>query len=61
MRVLYRILLVVVAVALVAVFGVFKTLNTVAHGPSDTFRDFLVQSAMQASATKWVPGLFLDD
>ncbi len=61
LRVLYRILLIVVAVALVAVFGVFKTLNTVAHGPSDTFRDFLVQSAMQASATKWVPGLFLSD
>ena len=24
-------------------------------------RDLLVLSAMQASATKWVPGLFLDD
>lgn len=61
LRVLYRILLIVVALAFIAVFGAFKTLNTVAHGPSETFRDFLVQSAMQASATKWVPGLFLSD
>ena len=61
LRVLYRLLLIAVALVFIAVFGVFKTLDTVAHGPSDTFRDFLVQSAMQASATKWVPGLFLKD
>ena len=34
-------------------------LTVVAHGPSTTVRDALVLSAMQASATKWVPGLFL--
>lgn len=36
-------------------------LAVVAHGPSTTLRDALVLSAMQASATKWVPGLFLSD
>ena len=34
---------------------------SVANGPSPALRDKLVLSAMQASATKWVPGLFLDD
>lgn len=34
-------------------------LAVIAHGPSVTFRNALVLSAMQASATKWVPGLFL--
>lgn len=31
------------------------------NGPSTTMRDVLVLSAKQASATKWIPGLFLDD
>ncbi len=31
------------------------------NGPSTTMRDALVLSAKQASATKWIPGLFLDD
>ncbi len=31
----------------------------VAHGPSESMRDLLVMSAMQASATKWVPYLVL--
>lgn len=37
----------------------YVLLAVVAHGPSTTMRDALVQSAMQASATKWVPRLFL--
>ena len=31
------------------------------NGPSTTMRDALVLSAKQASATKWIPALFLDD
>lgn len=41
------------------VYVLFSALSTVANGPSATIRDALVLSAMQASATKWVPGLFL--
>ncbi len=41
--------------------AVFTLVSIVAHGPSTTVRDALVLSAMQASATKWVPGLFLSD
>lgn len=55
-----RILLVLVTVLLLAVISLFVLCSTIAHGPSETVRDALVLSAMQASATKWVPGLFLD-
>jgi len=44
---------------LLAVTTLFGALYTVAIGPSETVRDTLVLSAMQASATKWVPGLFM--
>ncbi len=60
-RFTYRIILVAVTLAVLAVFALLYTLNTVAHGPSESVRNALVQSAMQASATKWVPGLFLSD
>ncbi len=56
-----RALLVLFTIIILLVGGVFGVVATVAHGPSITFRDTLVQMAMQASATKWVPGLFLDD
>ena len=55
----FFILLGVVLVLLIYV--VFSAVATIAHGPSTTIRDLLVLSAMQASATKWVPGLFLPD
>lgn len=56
-----RVLLVIFTVIFVFVFALFAVCKTVATGPSETVRDLLVLSAMQASATKWVPGLFLDD
>ncbi len=54
-------LLVFGTVLILLVGTVFSAVAVIAHGPSETFRDALVQSAMQASATKWVPGLFLSD
>lgn len=59
--VLGRVLLVIFTVIFVLVFALFALCKTIATGPSETVRDLLVLSAMQASATKWVPGLFLDD
>lgn len=44
-----------------AVYALLALCGTIANGPSPTVRNLLVLSAMQASATKWVPGLFLDD
>jgi len=44
---------------LFAILAVYATVFLVAHGPSETMRNKLVQDAMQASATKWAPYLFL--
>ena len=44
---------------LLIIITVYSAGLVVAHGPSKTMRDTLVLSAMQASATKWVPRLFL--
>ena len=54
-----RTLLVFFTVLFLAVFGLIALLHTMVTGPSGTVRDSLVLSATQASATKWVPGLFI--
>ena len=59
--VIRRTLLILFTVVILAVYAVFALCHTVANGPSPTVRNLLVLSALQASATKWVPGLFLDD
>ncbi len=46
------------ALAMVIV-TVYAALLLIAYGPSETVRDLAVNSAMQASATKWVPYLVL--
>ncbi|MBQ3791785.1 MAG: phosphodiester glycosidase family protein, partial [Clostridia bacterium] len=48
--------------AIVLVFvAVFSVVYSVAHGPSESLRNQLVIMALTASATKWVPGLFLTE
>jgi len=59
--VIRRILLFILTIILMLVITVFSLCATVANGPSPTVRNLLVLSALQASATKWVPGLFLPD
>ncbi|MBO5358530.1 MAG: phosphodiester glycosidase family protein [Clostridia bacterium] len=58
-NVINRSLLSVGTALLLVIVTAFSAGMVVAHGPSKTMRDMLVLSAMQASATKWVPGLFL--
>lgn len=41
------------------IFTVMSACFVISYGPSVTLRDMLVVSAKQASATKWVPHLFL--
>ena len=55
-----RSLLVFFSILLFIIISVYTLVFTVAHGPSETIRDLLVQAADQASATKWVPYIFLD-
>lgn len=56
-----RVLLVLLTVIIMLVTAVFAAVYAIAHGPSKSIREGLVLSATQASATKWVPGLFLSD
>lgn len=60
-QVFFKILIVLLVIVILAVFALASVCKTVADGPSESARDMLVLSALQASATKWVPGLFLDD
>ncbi len=55
-----RSLLVFFSLLLFVIISVYTLVFAIAHGPSETVRDLLVQAADQASATKWVPYLFLD-
>ncbi len=46
-------------ILLMLILMVYTLAFEIAHGPSETLRDTLVNMAMQASATKWAPGLVL--
>lgn len=59
-RVIARIFLCIISVVVALVVTVVTACAVIAHGPSKTIRDTLVLSAKQASATKWIPELFLD-
>lgn len=57
--VIKRILLCIGTLILFIIIAAYALLFSVAHGPSETVRNALVLSAKQASATKWVPSIFL--
>ena len=60
-RLLRRFLL-VLAVAVLLLFGdFFLVLNLVFNGPSPTARNQLTMALIEASATKWVPALFIGE
>ncbi len=54
-----RFFTVLLSLILFVVLTAYVTIFVIAHGPSESMRDLLVQSAEQASATKWVPYLVL--
>ncbi len=56
-----KVLLVFLTLILLLISGLCMVLAMVFHGPSETARDVLTMSLTEASATKWVPGLFLGD
>lgn len=59
-KIIKRTLLCIGSFVLVLVITVVTAAAVIAHGPSKTMRNLLVLSAKQASATKWIPELFLD-
>lgn len=54
-----RILLCFVTLVLCLAVTLISAVYVLVNGPCEPLRDRLVLSAMQASATKWLPGLFL--
>lgn len=58
---LRRFLLAVFLISGLLVAGLWLVLDLIFSGPSPTARDVLTMSLSEASGTKWVPGLFLDD
>lgn len=60
-RVVLRTLACLGTALLFLIIALFLLLFIIANGPSTTIRDKLVLSATQASATKWVPRLFMSE
>jgi len=60
-RIVRRFFLVLFTIVILAVVALGLVLDMVFNGPSESARKLLVMSLTEASATKWVPGLFLDD
>ena len=58
---LRRTLLVVLTVVALALVAVILVCNLVFNGPSPAARDVLTMSLLEASATKWVPALFIGE
>ena len=60
-RIIRRFFLLVFTVVILAVTALCLVMNLVFNGPSPAARQVLTMSLTEASATKWVPGLFMDD
>ena len=59
--ILRRFLIVFLLIILLVASALVLVLNMVFTGPSTAARDMLTMALIEASATKWVPGVFLDD
>ena len=60
-RIIRRFFLLVFTVIILAVAALCLVLNLVFNGPSPAARKILTMSLTEASATKWVPGLFMEE
>ena len=60
-KIICRSLLVIFTVLICLIITLFLSLKILVGGECEPLRNKLVLSAMQASATKWLPGLFLSD
>lgn len=61
LRIFLRTILCIVIVAGLLVGGLCLVLNQVFNGPSPAARDILTMSLLEASATKWIPAVFLGE
>ena len=57
----FRVLLVIVTIALLLVLGLSMVMNMIFNGPSPAARDLLTMTLLEPSATKWIPALFMGE
>ena len=57
----FRVLLVIVTIALLLVMGLCMVMNMIFNGPSPAARDLLTMTLLEPSATKWIPALFMGE
>lgn len=60
-RIIRRLFLVFFSVAIMVISALIMVLNLVFNGPSPTARNLLTMTLIEASATKWVPALFIGE
>lgn len=60
-RILRRFLLVLVTLVILLAGDLLLVINMIFNGPSPTARDQLTMTLIEASATKWVPTLFIGE
>jgi len=56
-----RFFLVLFTVVILLVAGLYMLCDQIFNGPSESARDVLTMSLLEASATKWVPALFIGE
>ena len=59
LRCVLRTLLLLFTLVALIVAGLVMACQLVFNGPSESARDVLTMTLMEASATKWIPGLFI--
>jgi hypothetical protein len=56
-----RTLLTIFTVVILLVIGLWSVCNLIFNGPSESAKNVLTMSLLEASATKWIPGLFIGE
>ena len=60
-RIIRRFFLVLFTVVILILVALILVMNVIFKGPSPAARSVLTMSLLEPSATKWIPGLFLDE
>ena len=60
-RIVRRFFLVLFTIVILAVVALVLAMNVIFNGPSPAARSVLTMSLLEPSATKWIPGLFMDE
>ncbi len=60
-RIIRRFFLVLFTLVILIVVALALAMNVIFNGPSPAAREVLTMSLLEPSATKWIPGLFMDE